>query len=105
MFTSYDSEEFKVFTSVATELRSDYEFKHTLDASFLPTKETTLTGPVIRLFKKFDEGFNDLKVNVLICTLLWLLCTFRYAVFGAPMSGCYDIFDFVITSDNDALTN
>ena len=67
MFTSYDSEEFKLFTSVANELRSDYEFKHTLDASFLSIKETALTGPVIRLFKKFDEGFNDLKVNVFIC--------------------------------------
>ena len=64
VFSSYDSEEFTIFTSVANELRSDYEFKHTLDASFLPTKETALTGPAIRLFKKFDEGFSDLKVII-----------------------------------------
>lgn len=61
VFSSYDSEEFTNFTSVANELRSDYTFGHTSDASFLPEKSGDLTPPAIRLFKKFDEGFDDLK--------------------------------------------
>lgn len=61
VFTSYDSEEYKSFISIASELRSEYEFKHTLDASFLPKKSEVLSGPAIRVYKKFDEGFNDLK--------------------------------------------
>lgn len=65
VFPSYDSEEYKSFISVASELRSDYEFKHTLDPSFLPKKSEVLSGPTIRVYKKFDEGFNDLKVRAL----------------------------------------
>ncbi|KAH7294753.1 hypothetical protein KP509_27G016800 [Ceratopteris richardii] len=36
---SYDSEEYKTFISVASELRSDFVFKHTVDGSFLPKKD------------------------------------------------------------------
>lgn len=61
VFSSYESKEFKVFMNTANELRSHYEFRHTLDPSFLPKKAAALSGPTIRVFKKFDEGFNDLK--------------------------------------------
>eukprot|EP00250_Pteridium_aquilinum_P016397 c23086_g1_i2 orf=548-2068(-) len=61
VFTSYDSEEYKSFISAASELRSEYEFTHTLDAGFLPKKSVVLSGPTIRVYKKFDEGFDDLK--------------------------------------------
>lgn len=63
IFSSYKSKEFTDFMTSASELRSDYDFKHTLDSSFLPRKATALNGPTIRVFKKFDEGFNDLKVR------------------------------------------
>ena len=62
MFTSYDSEDFTNFVSIASKLRSDYDFKHTIDANLLPPLKDAITGPMIRVFKKFDEGFNDLKV-------------------------------------------
>ncbi|KAH7445484.1 hypothetical protein KP509_01G011100 [Ceratopteris richardii] len=61
VFNSYDSDEYKDFISVASELRSEYVFKHTLDSSLLPKKDLDLSLPSIRVFKKFDEGFNDLK--------------------------------------------
>lgn len=61
IFSSYDTEEFTNFTSVASELRSDYAFWYVIDASLLPSKPGPLVPPSIRLFKKFDEGFNDLK--------------------------------------------
>ena len=63
LFSSYESEEFRNFTSIASELRAMYEFRHTLFASFLPTKSSTFTAPAIRVFKKFEESFNDLKVS------------------------------------------
>lgn len=48
--------------AVAEKLRSDYEFGHTLDAKLLPRGESSVTGPVVRLFKPFDELFVDSKV-------------------------------------------
>mgnify|MGYP000751195391 CR=1 FL=1 len=66
VFSSYECEEFRNFTLVASELRSLYEFRHTMDASFLPTKSTPLIGsPIIRVFKNFDEGYDDLMVRLL----------------------------------------
>jgi protein disulfide-isomerase A1 len=62
LFSSYESEEFRNFTYLANELRSMYEFCHTLDASYLPAKSAALTAPAVRIFKKFEESFNDLKV-------------------------------------------
>ena len=66
VFSSYECEEFRNFSLVASELRSQYEFRHTMDSSFLPTKSTPLVeSPVIRVFKNFDEGYDDLKVHLL----------------------------------------
>ncbi|MBA0837232.1 hypothetical protein Goarm_009407, partial [Gossypium armourianum] len=47
--------------ALAEKLRSDYEFGHTLDAKHLPRGESSVTGPVVRLFKPFDELFVDFK--------------------------------------------
>ncbi|EFJ34965.1 hypothetical protein SELMODRAFT_142613 [Selaginella moellendorffii] len=59
VFKSYDSEEFQNFTALAEALRSEYDFRHTLDASVLPLKDEPLKAPAVRLFKVFDERFND----------------------------------------------
>ncbi|CAN1240423.1 Protein disulfide-isomerase, partial [Linum grandiflorum] len=42
-------------------LRSDYGFGHTTNAKFLPRGESLVTGPLVRLFKPFDELFVDSK--------------------------------------------
>ncbi|KAB1221079.1 Protein disulfide-isomerase [Morella rubra] len=59
VFPKFSGEEFDNFTSLAEKLRSDYEFGHTLDAKLLPRGESSLTGPIVRLFKPFDELFVD----------------------------------------------
>ncbi|KAI5064892.1 hypothetical protein GOP47_0019587 [Adiantum capillus-veneris] len=61
VFSTYDSKEFADFMTTASELRSDYQFKHTLDPNFIPSKDAVLKGPMIRVLKKFDEEFNDFK--------------------------------------------
>ncbi|KAH7423465.1 hypothetical protein KP509_12G057100 [Ceratopteris richardii] len=61
VFSTYDSEEFTDFMTTASKLRSSYKFKHTLDPNFLPPKDVIIQEPMIRVFKRFDEGFNDLK--------------------------------------------
>ena len=48
--------------ATAEKLRSDYDFAHTSDAKLLPRGES-VTGPVVRLFKPFDELFVDSKVQ------------------------------------------
>ena len=66
MFSSYECEEFHNFSLVASELRSRYEFLHTLNADFLHPESAPLTvvAPCIRVFKNFDdEGFNDTEVG------------------------------------------
>lgn len=62
MFPKFSGEEFENFTAVAEKLRSDYEFGHTTDAKLLPRGESSVSGPVIRLLKPFDEMFVDFKV-------------------------------------------
>lgn len=62
MFPKFSGEEFENFTAVAENLRSDYEFGHTTDAKLLPRGESSVSGPVIRLLKPFDEMFVDFKV-------------------------------------------
>ena len=55
---------------MAEKLRSDYAFGHTLDAKLLPRGETSVSGPIVRLFKPFDELFVDFKVpefNIIMC--------------------------------------
>lgn len=62
VFPRLSGEEFVNFTSLAEKLRSDYEFGHTLDAKLLPRGESSVTGPVVRLLKPFDELFVDFQV-------------------------------------------
>lgn len=62
VFPKFSGEEFDKFIAVAEKLRSDYEFGHTTDAKLLPHGESSVTGPVIRLLKPFDELFVDFKV-------------------------------------------
>nr|XP_010930670.1 protein disulfide-isomerase [Elaeis guineensis] len=59
VFPDYSQEEFKNFMIVAEKLRSDYDFGHTLDAKLLPRGDLTVSGPIVRLFKPFDELFVD----------------------------------------------
>ncbi|KAG4200792.1 hypothetical protein ERO13_A05G236000v2 [Gossypium hirsutum] len=61
VFPKFSGEEFESYMALAEKLRSDYEFGHTLDAKHLPRGESSVTGPVVRLFKPFDELFVDFK--------------------------------------------
>ncbi|KAG6776092.1 hypothetical protein POTOM_019596 [Populus tomentosa] len=61
VFPEFSGEEFESFLAVADKLRSDYEFAHTLDAKHLPRGESSVSGPLVRLFKPFDELFVDSK--------------------------------------------
>lgn len=71
IFPKFSGEEFDSFNALAEKLRSDYDFGHTLDAKLLPRGETSVSGPVVRLFKPFDEQFVDFKVpEFLICCVL-----------------------------------
>ncbi|KAF8044801.1 hypothetical protein N665_6720s0001 [Sinapis alba] len=58
VFPKLSGSEFNSFMATAEKLRSDYDFAHTLDAKLLPRGEF-VTGPVVRLFKPFDELFVD----------------------------------------------
>ena len=62
IFPKLSGEEFDSYMALAEKLRSDYSFGHTLDAKLLPRGETSVSGPVVRLFKPFDEQFVDFKV-------------------------------------------
>ncbi|KAF3446999.1 hypothetical protein FNV43_RR12179 [Rhamnella rubrinervis] len=61
VFPKFSGEEFENFTAIAEKLRADYEFGHTKDANLLPHGDSSVTGPVIRLLKPFDEPFVDIK--------------------------------------------
>ncbi|KAE8682207.1 Protein disulfide-isomerase [Hibiscus syriacus] len=61
VFPKFSGEEFESYIAFAEKLRSDYEFGHTSDAKHLPRGESSVTGPVVRLFKPFDELFVDFK--------------------------------------------
>ncbi|XP_030545206.1 protein disulfide-isomerase-like [Rhodamnia argentea] len=61
IFPKFSGEEYENFTALAENLRSDYEFGHTLDAKLLPRGESSVAGPAVRLFKPFDELFVDLQ--------------------------------------------
>ncbi|CAH8351942.1 unnamed protein product [Eruca vesicaria subsp. sativa] len=60
VFPKLAGSEFDSFLAVAEKLRSDYDFAHTSDAKLLPRGDS-VTGPVVRLFKPFDELFVDSK--------------------------------------------
>ncbi|KAG4963262.1 hypothetical protein AAZX31_14G136300 [Glycine max] len=59
VFPKFSGEEYENFNALAEKLRSEYDFGHTLDAKYLPRGESSVTGPVVRLFKPFDELFVD----------------------------------------------
>ncbi|XP_061359958.1 protein disulfide-isomerase-like [Gastrolobium bilobum] len=59
VFPKFAGEEYDNFTALAEKLRSDYDFGHTLDAKHLPRGESSVTGPIVRLLKPFDELFVD----------------------------------------------
>ncbi|KAJ4879620.1 Protein disulfide isomerase-like 1-1 [Raphanus sativus] len=60
VFPKLSGSEFESFLATAEKLRSDYDFAHTSDAKLLPRGDS-VTGPVVRLFKPFDELFVDSK--------------------------------------------
>ncbi|CAL5417431.1 unnamed protein product [Camellia sinensis] len=69
VFSEFSGEKFENFTALTEKLRSDYEFGHTLDAKLLPHGESSVTGPIVRLFKPFDElvvDFKDFDVDALV---------------------------------------
>ncbi|KAM1530237.1 hypothetical protein ACFX1Z_019360 [Malus domestica] len=59
VFKEFSGEAYNNFSALAEKLRSDYEFGHTLDAKLLPRGDSSVSGPVVRLFKPFDELFVD----------------------------------------------
>ncbi|KAK4481304.1 hypothetical protein RD792_012189 [Penstemon davidsonii] len=61
VFPEFSGEKFDNFTTLAERLRADYEFGHTLDAKLLPRGDSSAAGPLVRLFKPFDELFVDSK--------------------------------------------
>lgn len=63
VFPKFSGEEFENFTALAEKLRSEYEFGHTSDAKLLPRGESSVTGPIVRLFKPFDELIVDSQVS------------------------------------------
>ncbi|MED6118637.1 disulfide-isomerase [Stylosanthes scabra] len=68
IFPKFSGEEYENFIALAEKLRSDYDFGHTLEAKHLPRGESSVAGPVVRLFKPFDElyvDFKDFKVEAL----------------------------------------
>ncbi|KAJ6852606.1 protein disulfide-isomerase-like [Iris pallida] len=68
LFPEFSGEEYENFLAVAEKLRADYDFGHTLDANFLPRGDSAAKGPIVRLFKPFDElvvDSKDLNVDAL----------------------------------------
>lgn len=63
VFPEFAGVEYENFMAVAEKKRSDYDFFHTSDASILPRGDQTIKGPVVRLFKPFDELFADSRVH------------------------------------------
>ncbi|KAK9096079.1 hypothetical protein Sjap_021576 [Stephania japonica] len=67
VFPDFAGEEYQNFTAAAEKMRADYDFAHTKDAKFLPRGDA-VKGPIIRLFKPFDElsvDFQDFHVDAL----------------------------------------
>ncbi|CAA7013418.1 unnamed protein product [Microthlaspi erraticum] len=61
VFPKLSGVEYDSFMALAEKLRADYDFAHTVDAKLLPRGESSVSGPVVRLFKPFDELFVDSK--------------------------------------------
>ncbi|KAI7756937.1 hypothetical protein M8C21_014388 [Ambrosia artemisiifolia] len=68
IFPELCGDKFNAFLALAEKLRSDYDFAHTLDAKLLPRGDSSVTGPIVRLFKPFDElvvDFEDFNLDAL----------------------------------------
>ncbi|TKY74257.1 disulfide-isomerase protein [Spatholobus suberectus] len=61
VFPGFSGEEFDNYTLLTEKLRADYDFGHTLNAKHLPRGESSVAGPIVRLFKPFDELFVDFQ--------------------------------------------
>ncbi|XP_010521263.1 PREDICTED: protein disulfide isomerase-like 1-1 [Tarenaya hassleriana] len=61
VFPKLSGEEYDSFMALAEKMRADYDFAHTSDAKFLPRGESSVAGPLVRLFKPFDELFVESK--------------------------------------------
>ncbi|XP_051139321.1 protein disulfide-isomerase [Andrographis paniculata] len=61
VFPEFSGDKFENFTTLAERLRADYEFGHTLDAKLLPRGDSSVSGPLVRLLKPFDELFADFQ--------------------------------------------
>ncbi|XP_056682804.1 protein disulfide-isomerase-like isoform X2 [Spinacia oleracea] len=61
VFPEFSGEEYENFTKLAEKLRNAYDFGHTLDAKILPRGDLSVKGPLIILFKPFDDLFADFK--------------------------------------------
>jgi len=59
VFPEFAGMEYENFMAVAGKMRTDYDFFHTSDASVLPRGNQAVKGPLLRLFKPFDELFVD----------------------------------------------
>ncbi|KAF7016588.1 unnamed protein product [Triticum aestivum] len=59
VFPEFAGIQYENFMAVANKMRTDYDFFHTSDASILPRGDLTVKGPLLRLFKPFDELFVD----------------------------------------------
>ncbi|BAS89307.1 Os04g0436300 [Oryza sativa Japonica Group] len=59
VFPEFAGMEYENFMVVAEKMRADYDFFHTSDASILPRGDQSVKGPIVRLFKPFDELFVD----------------------------------------------
>ncbi|KAK3142565.1 hypothetical protein QOZ80_4BG0348230 [Eleusine coracana subsp. coracana] len=59
VFPEFSGAKYDNFMVVAEKMRSDYDFFHTSDASILPRGDQAVKGPLVRLFKPFDELFAD----------------------------------------------
>lgn len=69
VFPEFSGEQFENYTTLAERLRADYEFGHTVDAKLLPRGDSSASGPIVRLFKPFDElvvDFQDFNVDALV---------------------------------------
>ncbi|XP_076911469.1 protein disulfide-isomerase-like [Bidens hawaiensis] len=68
IFPELSGDKFDTFLALAEKLRSDYDFAHTLDAKLLPRGDSSVSGPIVRLFKPFDElvvDFEDFNLDAL----------------------------------------
>ncbi|PHU11568.1 hypothetical protein BC332_18498 [Capsicum chinense] len=61
VFPEFSGGKFENFTALAEKLHADYDFGHTSDAKLLPRGDSSVSGPVVRLFKPFDELFVDFQ--------------------------------------------